>query len=115
MNYNNPDYNFQMLLETRDYLLKAKPITREWYEFHRNLILEYAVVFPNCSAHLEMDDPVYTEEVEIVEIALHHLKDMIEATNIYPPSEYLYLVSHMIDVIERAHEMKELNELMETL
>ena len=115
MNFQDTYQNYQLLLKTKEYLEKKKPITREWYEFHRNLILQYAEIMPTCNIHAEMDDPAYNEAADNVEFTLQHLKEMIEACNIYPLSEYLYLVSTMIDMIDRVCEMHELNTMMELL
>jgi hypothetical protein len=115
MDLERPYRNYELLVETKEYLVKEQPITREWYDFHRNLILQYADIFPKCMELSQMDDPVYSEAAENAEAMLAHLKDMIEACNIFPPHEYLCVVDLMIDVIDRFMEMEELEELMQSL
>ena len=115
MNLENPSHNYKLLVKTKEYLVEEKPITREWYEFHRDLILQYAVIFPKCMEMSQMDDPCYNDIADEIELTLQHLKDMIEACGIYPPHEYLYLVDRMLDVIDRFMDMEDLSELMETL
>jgi hypothetical protein len=115
MNFEDTYQNYQLLLKTKEDLDTKKPITRDWYEFHRNLILQYAEVVPTCNIHQEMDDPGYNEVADNVESILQDLKEMIEACNIFPISKYLYLVSAMIDMIDRATEMRDLNNLMQMM
>ena len=115
MNLENPSQNYKLLVNTKEYLVEEKPITREWYEFHRGLILQYAEIFPKCMEYSQMDDPCYNDAADEIELTLQHLKEMIEACNMYPPHEYLRLVDLMIDVIDRFRELEELEELMESM